>query len=251
MEVKCRMKKQKQAFSLIELSLVITVIALLTTIVIATKKTLHNAKIISFINQIETNKLSYELFIDKFGAPPGDITNASSLFTDAVDAGDGNGFIDYASSSTAEPAIGAAESNAAWQHLKLSGLITGNFSGALGGSVGVTYPECKLLQDCSLHFSSVNIHAQMAREQNYLITAQNSTTSFETISAKDAYNIDYKIDDGLPYNGWVNGVSTASNCSEDLDLTWSSNLENASYLASSSTSCIMIFTLDLDNFSWQ
>jgi len=108
-----------------------------------------------------------------------------------------------------------------------------------------------LLQDCSLHFSSVNIHAQMAREQNYLITAQNSTTSFETISAKDAYNIDYKIDDGLPYNGWVNGVSTASNCSEDLDLTWSSNLDNASYLASSSTSCIMIFTLDLDNFSWQ
>jgi prepilin-type N-terminal cleavage/methylation domain-containing protein len=244
------MHNKNKAFSLIELAIVITVIAILTTMVIATKKTMHNAKVISFIDQIEKYKFAYEIFVDKYGSPPGDIADADNLFTNATNIGNDDGFIAYASSTSATPSKGAAESNAAWQHLKLAGLISGNFSGTVGGSAGTEYPECALLQDCSLHFSSVNIHQRLIREQNYIVTALNSGSSLEVIPVKDAYNLDLKIDDGLPYNGWINGISTTSNCSKDLDSTWSSNLENADYLNNNSN-CIMIFALDLPNFTWK
>jgi len=245
------MDYKNKAFSLIELTIVLTVIALLTTIVISSKKALQNAKVIAFIDQVQQYKMAYETFVEQYGAPPGDVQNATDLFTGVQSPGGGDGLLDYNSTATSKYGAGGAESNAAWQHLKYAGLVKGNFPGTSGGTIAVNYPECKLTRDCSLHISGVNIHSKMASEQNYLGTWRHYNSSTQAVPVKHAYSIDLKIDDGLPYHGWVNSFTPTTDCTGDVDDAWSGNKENDTYNASTATAyCAMMFALDLDSITW-
>lgn len=249
------MNKNKKAFSLVELSIVLSIIALMLSVMMVSQNISKSSKTLAFVDQINRYKIAYQTFVERFNAVPGDLSSANLFINGATSPGNGDEIIDSNNSSSAKPITGGSESNAAWQHLKLLELVTGEFPGSSGGVKGVNFPECKLTEDCSIHFSGVNIHAKMVTPINYLVTrklsSSNSSTNHQdyTIDSQTAYKIDSKIDDGLPYEGWVNGYSHGTPCSGNVSTAWSSK-KDFNYLSSTDSTCHMIFALN-GNFYWK
>ena len=109
-------KKQfKQAFTLIELGLVIIIIALLITAIITGQKIIERARLTSFITEIKEIASAFSSFNIAFGALPGDFDEANDYFPNTI-SGDGNNDID---SST--------ESDQVFYHLSEAKMLPDNY----------------------------------------------------------------------------------------------------------------------------
>jgi prepilin-type N-terminal cleavage/methylation domain-containing protein len=186
----------KQAFSFVEMSIVLTVIGLLAAGISISSSLIQQAKLKTIISEQNNYITAIKNFQIQYNALPGDMTKATTVWSSAVGNGDGDGFITW-----------ATESYYLWQHLGLSGLIAGSYNGTSQEptakyKIGVTW---------RVEANAASIYTIPASTLNSLELV--GSTYF--ISPVDAYNIDIKIDDGVPSNGWVytfNTISTAKNC---------------------------------------
>lgn len=124
-------KNKHYGFSLIEISIVLSIVGILMGFTLKGRGLIEMAKVRSVISQIENYRSAIQIFTEKYGGRPGDIADATDLFN-----ADENGRMDGRISSI-------EDIKRFWNHLVKSGEITVNTKAGvpttkLGGVLLVT-----------------------------------------------------------------------------------------------------------------
>lgn len=98
-----------KAFSLIEISIVLTIIGVMLGAIFQGQELLDSAKIQSVVSEYQKINLSIHSYKESYGYYPGDDPKASERFSNISQNGNGNHIIDE------------SESDLVWIHLKASG----------------------------------------------------------------------------------------------------------------------------------
>lgn len=239
-------KCHKQGFSLVELSIVLVILGLLTGGILAGQSLIRAAELRSVSADINRYISATNTFRDKYMALPGDMRNAVRFWgaqagatTDGTDTtcaaltvaaisiatcnGDGNGNIGNGGT------VGAHEEFRAWQHLANAGLIEGSFTGIRStapvySTPGVNIPTSKIStsgfgwQYVGSLASNGTYHFAGSYGTTLLFGAGHPTwyNSVQVLRAEEAWNIDTKMDDGKPASGIVSTFIYTSrpNCTD-------------------------------------
>jgi len=127
-------RPDSRGFTLVELAVVITIIAMLTGGVLKGNEMIQRARISALITQIESSRAAVISFRDKFNQLPGDMANAVQRLPNCTASfhcanGNGNGLIEGAPAGTIDIAYvpGASEGAQAWKHLALADFLSAGF----------------------------------------------------------------------------------------------------------------------------
>lgn len=153
--------QQRNAFTLIELSVVIAIIGLMVGTIMGGHVIMKGQELRSVGNEATRIMIATNQFIQKYGYPPGDMPNATAMWGNATGGavgancsnaglstpgtgtatcnGDGSGQISRFVSN--QSSIG--ETWRAWQHLANAGIIKGKYSGV--GYCWTSYPYCSIV----------------------------------------------------------------------------------------------------------
>ena len=257
-------KSEKSGFSLVELSIVLVILGLLTGGILSGQSLIRAAELRSVTTEYERYTTAVGTFREKYFGLPGDLSNAESFWTSGTKNGDGNGQIKGSAPDTAD----TNETSHFWAQLAKAGLIEGNYTPSKWSTntAGTTNPKARL-NSANWNIRYVGIvgqddtvvgttgdATQIAFEGNYgnaffLISGTNlSAPAGGVMKAEEAWNIDTKMDDGKPALGNVGslesqGSATAgAGCSDkapkkDVDLTGSAY----SVTNTSATACSLVF----------
>lgn len=210
------MKKQLssiRAFSLVELSVVVVVLALIAGGIVTGQNLIRAAELRSFMTEAHNYLTAINTFKQQYRYLPGDVPNAEGHWTAATtDNGNADGI------------VSDAERYLAWQHLSLSGLIEKTFTG-LQGAAGVNdfvihdnvtvgnIPNSRIpLSGFAFYYANIaaTTTTYAANMGNILTFGADiaGTNNGPPIGAifhpTDAYSIDTKMDDGSPGRGkWI------------------------------------------------
>lgn len=230
---------QTRAFTLVELSIVLVIIGLIAGGVLVGKDLLFAAKTRNQIKQIEDFSTAAVTFRLKYNCLPGDCKTATQfgLGTGSNANGNGDAMVNFpcALNSHHQWGGGNREADNFFYHLKLAGLVEGDFSQWSGlQGAGVVYdtqeeyeshfPEGKAPAYHKLHVMPSYLagpnsnyatcgqgDSRIRSVGNSFIIQHRNPSNGHLVGAVDIIatsNIDAKIDDGLPYSGNV-GVAGA------------------------------------------
>lgn len=262
----------KRGFSLVELSIVLVILGLLTGGILTGQTLIRAAELRSISTEFQRYQSAVHTFRDKYFALPGDMRNATD-FWGAVDGNDGLGSDCYTANSTnaltcngdgdgeidtyTGQSIGGMEAVRFWQHLANAGLIEGQFTGAPNGVVtadnrlaarGVNVPTSKLGQAAwwasyAGNITSTSAYIWPGNHGNVFIFGNVEPTDITEIPAlrpEEAWNIDTKLDDGKPGTGSLLIYRNLTNCHTSNDGT---NPSGSDYqLSSSDIECFLFFS---------
>ncbi len=252
--------KPSQAFSLVELSIVLVILGLLVGGVLSGQSLIRAAELRSISTDYSRFVAATQTFRDKYFALPGDMTNATQFWgaahatpatcvttasTSALTCnGNGDGII--------LPSTGSNESFRFWQQLANAGLIEGSYSGIQEGttsfsSTTANSPKGRITTTLWLVWNWTangggNPTDYFAAQYDNILefggTIVNSDANIAILKPEELWNLDTKLDDGKPATGklWARRYSTCTNATSVTDTA-------ASYLlTSSSPGCVAIFT---------
>lgn len=178
-------KMKKEAFSILELAIVITVISLLIAAITVSSGIKHKMEINNIINDISTINQAVNTFYERYEGLPGDIYNATEIFgKDITENGNSNGSIND-NIEEACNGSGSSESLLFWQHLALAGLINGNYDYCDDTKNKMTGP---------LKYSVYTASTIEINHQNILAITISKEGGGAILSTKEAYTIDQKYD---------------------------------------------------------
>ncbi len=203
-------KRLCNAFTLLEMSIVMVIIGLLVGGTLLGKDMLDAAKDRALITQIEQLNASVNGFEDKYSYKPGDYIDASSTIDQNAIDGDGNGMITATSAyPTTFPSgisitSGVNELAGVFHHLTLADLSPATYNGDQSlVTPDSNIPEIKGFNGGIILFTSF----ETGYLNWYLGIAQNAADGdFNTqnvLLPRSAFAIDEKMDDGLPEVGFV------------------------------------------------
>lgn len=199
--------KQQYGFTLVELAIVLVIIGLIVGSVLGGKELIRAGEIRALIKQYHEFQTGVTAFTERFNGLPGDVNGARFGLRGGCDhtddGGDGNGILE---SKGGGHETHDGEIARFWANLTTSGkeLITGSYEGVENGStdvIGRNMPKMKL------GASGWGVYSQDSK--NYFITGvigEQVGAAYNTAAAlipMDAYNIDLKIDDGVPTAGAI------------------------------------------------
>ncbi|MBN8542908.1 MAG: prepilin-type N-terminal cleavage/methylation domain-containing protein [Alphaproteobacteria bacterium] len=238
-----------RGFSLVELSIVLVILGLLTGGILAGRSLIRAAELRSMPTEVHKYNAAMMAFRDKYFALPGDMRNAVRFWgAQAGGAADGTDAacqaLDFSSPATTQATcngngdgmIGWLESWRAWQQLANAGLIEGTYTGVPGlladttwGTPGLNIPRSKVDPNGGYTYTwqgSVAVGNPSLFAGNYgnmlRYGGQNGVDQAGYLLAQEAWNIDTKMDDGKPSTGNMRGPKNASrpNCvSTDVETT--------------------------------
>lgn len=221
------------AFSLVELSIVLVILGLLTGGILAGQALIRGAELRAITSEYSRYATATYGFRDKYFALPGDMPNAQAIWgvahatpatcktTASTDSktcnGDGDGLIDP------NPA-GSNEAFRFWQHLANAGLIEGKYDGIAHGSTvfssttdnvpqsrfpqGMWYIRAQDSSDGEAPASKYTINYGNAfLYGGYSVDAAPRSS---LLKPEELWNIDLKLDDGRPAYGKVIARSSGS-----------------------------------------
>ncbi len=204
--------KNQRGFTFAELSISLIIIGLLIVMVLAASSIIRSAKIRSVITDITNYQSAFDLFVTKYGAMPGDISDiTSSLSTATYPAlanGNGDNQITWSNGEGAQ----------AWYHMMAAGMLPGSYTGTVNGTqdavVGTNIPGSKI----SSAGYAIDYDATATGTSNHLHFAGQSAAgtginNAVILSPTDAQNIDSKVDDGIPNSGRVQDPTLNTPCS--------------------------------------
>lgn len=260
-----------RGFSLVELSIVLVILGLLTGGILAGQSLIRASELRAVTTEYQRYVTAVATFRDKYFGIPGDFRDATRFWSRQVNAahcvtnsaaavstpgacdGDGDGLIEWPPAASQ-----SGEVHQFWRQLALAGLIEGSYSG-YAGSAGIAH--CVLGNDCprskmtnagwgtwwpnqygtpygdagtfSLDYGNVIIFG--APQPNWL-------PNVPILKPEEAWNIDTKLDDGKPAYGNVIALYWANLCSVADDGTSAGTDYAASYkLSDSSIQCAFFF----------
>lgn len=264
----------KLAFSLVELSIVLVILGLLTGGILTGQSLIRAAELRSIPTEFSQYNTALNTFKQKYFAFPGDMPNATRFWqtmaggtcphatsgtgTETCD-GNGNGVIEVLTGAANQ----SNERFTFWQHLANANLITGEYTGIAGVSgssdhdLGANSPTSKL----SNTGWSVAYNGPQSGDPSYFDgdhghtfriggpSGGNSAHNNSITTPEETWNIDKKIDDGKPGLGKVVVRNRRNGCAVDTD---GSDLDNSAADAAKITSdyglanndilCAIVFT---------
>lgn len=256
----------QRGFSLVELSIVLVILGLLTGGILAGQSLIRASELRSVSTEYGKYVTAIQTFRDKYFSIPGDFKDAtrfwgrqsatadcvtnSSASANPSGACDGNasGQINIAASASQ-----ASEELQSWRHLALAGLIEGTYTGIAGAGaaadhvIGTNAPRSKLSQagwairtGGDPYAGDANAYA-VGYGNMFDFGGQMATTypMMPVLKPEEAWNIDTKMDDGKPAQGkviaryWNNACAQADDGSPAAnDLIASYRLSDSSLLCS-------------------
>ena len=216
----------KMAFSLVELSIVLVILGLLTGGILAGQSLIRASELRSVSADYSRYITAVQSFRDRYFAIPGDMpnatrfwgkdnTNCSAHTGTATTGGTCNGNGDGSLNSVATAGT-TGEYYQFWKHLALAGLIEGSYTGLSGSGggehsiIGTNVPAAKL---SNAGWSVYNIANYPGNTEWFAFDYQNmftfgtqnatSITYFSVLKPEEAWNIDTKLDDGKPGSGKI------------------------------------------------
>ena len=260
--LKIALLRYQAGFSLIELSIVIAIIGLLTGGVLGGQSLIRSTETRSIISEYNRYQSAVVQFHDKYNGLPGDIGNAQAHWGEAT-SGNANRIIEAA------PSVGAAgEAFQFWKQVSLSGLISGQFAGTAGPSAGWTGMDTIPKTNAPASRANnagwgVANRANFAGDTNSFAFNYGNTFILGAASAgsaplggamkpDEAWHIDTKIDDSKPASGKVIAVEaagfSAAGSSKCTTATANSDLTGSYSLSSTSkTACALYLISDALN----
>jgi hypothetical protein len=266
--------KTKKGLSLVELAISISIIALLIVGTLGGSNMLKAAKIRRVVTEFTTIKRAIDEFQAEYNYLPGDMADAYSFWGDDCGSnssgsagscnGDGDGAIEFTGVSsgtpTAETTAGTPQEDLlAWEHLAFSLLYPGNYTGQnvsstvryqLGTNVprSESYAGTAYMLRTEANSNGYNIYNTRGTTFRLggIADVSNDAKQYPVggaVSARNAYSIDVKIDDGKASSGLLYSIRTpklsppGSGCTDNV---WTAT--SASYdLDDSSKTCTLVF----------
>lgn len=257
----------KHGFSLVELSIVLVILGLLTGGILAGQSLIRASELRSVAADQGRFVTAAQTFRDKYFAIPGDFRDATRFWTRQVNAahcvtnssaavstpgtcdGDGDGTLQEGGAASE-----SQERYQFWRQLAHAGLIEGTYSGTAnaggsGDSSSVNVPVSKL--SSGLWFT--NALANYAGDSdhyaldygNYLALGAVAPTFdpyLPIMRPEEAWNIDTKMDDGKPARGKVVANNWNNLCAAADDGSHANNDLAASYkLSDTALRCRLFF----------
>jgi prepilin-type N-terminal cleavage/methylation domain-containing protein len=253
--------KRKTAFSLIELSIVLVILGLLTGGILAGQSLIRAAEIRSVATQMSNYRSALYSFRDKYFGWPGDFTNATRFWVSAGGTGSDNACISLQTTVQATcngngdgeimylTGNDHAERFLVWKHLANAGLVEGSYTGKSAGGtgtyvqvVGETNPRARISNgffDVSFEKTTTGIHFPGSTLFRNSVNIYGNNATNGILLPEEAWNIDTKLDDGSPVYGAVfttiKSAAWGTNCA-------SSDINTATYdLTVKSPNCILRF----------
>lgn len=258
-------KNLQSAFSLVELSIVLVILGLLTGGVLTGQSLIRASELRSVTTEYTKYVSAVQAFRDKYFALPGDMTNATSFWgaAHATPAtclttvgtgtqtcnGNGDGNLWYGLAAQ------RGEPFAFWVHLANAGLVEGSYSGFAGAggigesTAGTNVPKAKMSNAGWGTQTSANYAGDTAAyAYDYgnalFFGAAVPTGSYQgaVLRPEEAWNIDTKLDDGKPAQGRVVARFWNNLCAAADDGTHANNDLVASYkLTDATPQCALFF----------
>ena len=236
----------QKGFSLVELSIVLVILGLLTGGILAGQNLIRAAEVRSVITQANTILTSSYTFRDKYFAIPGDMHNATKFWGqhsvcgggDVSGTCDGNGDGSLAQPSAANQ---SGEDFQFWRQLAKAGLIEGEYTGIAGPGarddilIGENVPRTKtsgLLNESDYwkvrNFPDYTSGSGAPSGIFYVDYSPNILQSGYVLRTAEAWNMDTKLDDGLPGHGRmiIRRYDTCTTASGPADLTAEYKVQN-------------------------
>jgi len=258
----------KQGFTLLEFSIVIVIIGLITGAVVTGRSMFEAAESRVLLSEIDNYTTSFKEFTDKYQAIPGDMNNAESIWGVDVTCpntpsneepkiktcnGDGNGTIgDWTNGAMATVGM-EYEWFRAWQHLADAEMIDGRFSGVSGAggngrtAMGINVPASKSGKGgwtllWMANYSDTDYFLATAPVASHVLIygaqTNDSITDAPINTTTHMKMIDEKMDDALPFTGKIRVKrNTAGTC------TVSSATTSDYLLSSQERACQLIYLL--------
>ncbi len=254
-------RHKQSGFTLVELSIVIVIIALIVSGIVAGQSLVKSAKIRAIVTEADKYKASINTFYLEYNALPGDIPNATSYWSGVLD-GDGDKYVHGA------PAGGATEGSYFWEHLLKAGLVSGGYTG-----VAIPNTEIPGVHTGISSFSNKAgfIPFTLGIDGNYwnygsnliygkrnvsvlgfgaVHTGDNKVNDYSILTPKEAFGIDKKFDDGIPSAGLILGdhgtdLSSPYNCTNVTNAFADTGATSRTYDVSTTTAvqCRIMFVL--------
>lgn len=226
----------KSAFSLIELSIVLVILGLLTGGILAGQSLIRAAELRSVATDIQRYNTSLHSFRDKYFGWPGDMTNAT-VFWGTASGGcpNGTGTGTQTCSGNGDGAINNFtgvfhEGLRAWQQLAVAGLIEGNYTGVQPATppftLGQNLPQMRLSNggytlvsfgplQSNAFCAALNSAGNMCWPNQGATVAifggtLGNTTRSPIFKPEELWNIDTKLDDGRPDQGTIQSGNTGT-----------------------------------------
>ncbi len=250
---------QKSAFSLVELAIVLVILGLLTGGILAGRALIYASELRSVSTDLIKYKTAATAFRDKYLALPGDMPNATSFWGIAAGNGqdedcrvaiaagtetcngNGNGRINRGGG----PERG--EYYRFWQHLSNAGLLEGKYTGATSDPSasfadvpGTNIPLTKF-QNIAIALRGDNYVSSLTHANRFLLSRCCHGSGYIEVRAfipGDAYNLDTKMDDGIPGSGkfqswgpggYWSGCATGSGGNSEYELSTNNRMCNLFY----------------------
>ena len=225
------------AFSLLEMSITLTIIALVVAAVLTGQSMKHRQE----LNQVITDISAITSAVTEFKSLysdyyPGDLYNAADSLSSATN-GDGTGYLETSNTSSKN------EELLFWQHLVIADLIS-NISGSYDGTT-VTGEGGVMKSPLGYGFyyahKLVNIPTAALNPTGKLVVQVSKTGSAGLFTAKEAYDFDAKYDNSNPI-GTAGTITAADGSDASASACVSSGAFNLATVTG--TPCILYFYLE-------
>lgn len=254
-------------FSLLELSVVLIILALLAGGIMVGQDMIRQSKVKSVLSDLKKYETAYNAFVGKYNAMPGDMPDATDYWGTAPDCangnpstgtgtetcnGNGNAWISDPPGTV--PASSFREQFFAWQHLSNAKLVKGRFTGIEAAAPrlavpGVNIPDAAIEGTGFTYMSNMSdgtgswwagaFYAMLSFGKTS--TPGNIETGGMVLTAAEAWGMDYKIDDGKPGTGLFKSRRGLASCATTNDpLTAEYNL------SSTGPQCSFLYSLEHD-----
>lgn len=208
----------KRGFSLVELSIVLVILGLLTGGILAGQSLIRAAEVRKIGTQVTGYMVAIQTFRDKYFALPGDMTNATSFW-----GRDNTALTQCAAQPGTASATGTCNGNGdgrvnessnegplPWRHLSLAGLIEGSYDGhhTVPYVAGVNAPAV----------GNGFWHMFAEGGSAYFGVLPDTRTAIrgyaDLLSGEEGWNLDTKMDDGVAGTGTMvsSGPVGANGC---------------------------------------